>query len=124
MRLFSGACPNNCDSANPPGELCEIELPRHAYLPANGAKLMISEPWVGFAHADGVAKSFRVYDYLGEPHIQGSVSKTGDGGDLQLDTDKIHNGQKVVIGAMTLIEIGDMDDEVARRELLRIAWRA
>ena len=36
-----------------------------------------------------------------------------------LDTDEIHNGQKVAIGAMTLIEFGDVDDEEARTEMRR-----
>lgn len=119
MRIYSGAVPSSCDAANPSGELVEIELPRRPFLAPQGAKLMISEPWSGFAHADGTAKSFRVFDYLGECHIQGTITKRGGLGDLQLDTDEIHNGQKVAIGAMTLIEFGDVDDEEARTEMRR-----
>jgi hypothetical protein len=119
MKIFSGECPSSCDAANPSGEIAEIELPRRPFLAPQGAKLMISEPWTGFAHADGTAKSFRVFDYLGECHIQGTITKSGGLGDLQLDTDEIHNGQKVAIGAMTLIEFGDVDDEEARTEMRR-----
>jgi hypothetical protein len=117
MRIFAGAVPSTCDAADPPGKLVEIELPRQPFLAPSGAKLMISQPWTGYARADGTAKSFRISDYLGAVHVQGTITKNGGGGDLQLDTTEVHTGQKVVVGAMTLVEFGDLDDEEARRAL-------
>jgi hypothetical protein len=119
MRIYSGDVPSSCDAANPSGELVEIELPRRPFHAPQGAKLMISEPWYGSAHADGIAKSFRIFDYLGECHISGTISKAGGEGDLQLDSDEIHAGQRISISAMTLIEFGDVDDEEARSEMRR-----
>jgi hypothetical protein len=104
MKIFSGDVPQNCDAANPSGEIAEIELPRNPFMiPANG-KLMIAEPWSGFSHATETrtAKSFRVYDYLGEVHIQGTISKQGTDGDLQFDTTEIQPGQRIAIGSFTL----------------------
>jgi hypothetical protein len=120
LRIYSGPVPSSCDAANPSGLLVEIELPHRPFNLADGAKLMISEPWSGWAHADGIAKSFRLSDYMGAPHVQGTISKTGGGGDMELDIIDIHAGQKVVIGAMTLVEFGDVDDEEARSEMRRV----
>jgi hypothetical protein len=104
MKIFSGDVPSSCDAADPVGEICELELPRRPFLTPDGGKIMIAEPWVGEAHASdkSTAKSFRVYDYMGEVHIQGTVSKNGEDGDLQLDTTRILKGQRLSIGAFTI----------------------
>jgi hypothetical protein len=115
MKIFSGDVPSSCDVANPSGEIAELELPRRP-LRVVGMKMMISEPWSGFADAPETrtAKSFRVYDYLGEVHIQGTISKSGDGGDLQLDTNTIKPGQKIAIGSFTL-DFTDVPEEQRKR---------
>jgi hypothetical protein len=126
MKIYSGECPSSCAAANPSGELVEIELPRRPFIAPNSTKMMIAEPWSGFAHADGVVRSFRVFDYLGEPHLQGSISKLGEGGDMQLETVEVHAGQKVAIGSFSLFEPDapisdeqmqkDLDEELRRRQ--------
>jgi hypothetical protein len=119
MRIYTGPVPSSCEAVNPSGEIVELELPRRPFLAPNGAKLMIAEPWVGFAHADGTAKSWRVFDYLGETHMQGSVSKRGEGGDIELDTTEIHAGQKCVIGAFTLAAVDEFDASEEQRKRMR-----
>jgi hypothetical protein len=114
MKIYSGDVPSSCDAANPSGEIAELELPRRPFRTPDGGKLMISEPWSGFAHTDGVAKSFRIADYLGEVHLQGTVSKSGMDGDLQLDKTEIKNGQKIAIGSFT-VDMTDVREEQRKR---------
>jgi hypothetical protein len=119
MKIFSGEVPSSCDAANPSGEIAELELPRRPFrVPADG-KLMIAESWSGFSHVaeTSVARSFRVLDYLGEVHIQGSITKSGEDGDLQLDTTEVKPGQRIAIGAFTI----DTTDEREEQRQLALA---
>ena len=94
MKIYSGEVPSSCDAANPSGEIAELELPRRPFRSPDGGKLMIAEFWSGHSHVaeTSVARSFRIYDYLGEVHIQGTITKSGEDGDLQLDTTTIKPG--------------------------------
>jgi hypothetical protein len=117
LKIFSGACPSSCDAANPPGEIAALELPRKPFRVPDGGKLMISESWAGLSHAPETctAKSFRVMDYLGEVHIQGTITKNGLDGDLQLDTTEVKPGQRISIGAFT-IDAADVREEQRQRQ--------
>jgi hypothetical protein len=117
MKLYTGDVPSSCDAANPSGEIAELELPRRPFRVPDGGKLMISETWSGFSHASetSTAKSFRIFDYLGECHIQGTISKIGEDGDLQLDTDKVKPGQKIAVGAFT-VDATDVREEQRKRQ--------
>jgi hypothetical protein len=101
---------------HPAGEIAELELPRRPFHVPNAGKLMIAEPWSGFSHAAETctAKSFRIFDYLGECHIQGTITKNGEDGDLKLDTTEIRKGQKIAIGAFTL-DFTDVREEQRKR---------
>jgi hypothetical protein len=117
MKIFSGDVPSSCDAANPSGEIAELELPRRPFRVPDGGKLMISEPWSGFSHVaeTSVARSFRVYDYLGEVHLQGTITKRGEDGDLQLDTTEVKPGQKIAVGAFTL-DFTDVREEQRKHQ--------
>jgi hypothetical protein len=106
MRFYSSELPESCDAADPSGEVAEVELDRQPFLMSIDGKLVNNGVWLGEVHKEsGVPKSFRIIDFYGECHIQGTVSKTGDGGDIQLevDGDKLELGQRLNIGGFTIV---------------------
>jgi hypothetical protein len=110
LKLFEGDQPHSCESADPPGDvLAVIDLPPQPFLPAAGGRLVSSnEPWRGLglrrAKNGTVVQCFRIYDALGQCHIQGTVGTEG-WCDLVLSTSKIAAGQPINISDFTLAEL-------------------
>lgn len=107
MKIFSGNLPRDCADSDPRGELAKIELPRQPFFAPYNRTLQILEPWIGVVSADGAAKSYRIFDSLGECHVQGTVrngKSADDGGDGELEFESIEwsKGQKVAIEAFTI----------------------
>jgi hypothetical protein len=111
MKLFTGPLPKSCDAPSPPGEVVVYILPPQPFLkPRDDGKEVVmynSELWLGDVQKDVQVDDiccFRVFDYLGQCHLQGSVSPEGGGGDLQLNAgDKlIRKGQRVNIGEFVI----------------------
>jgi hypothetical protein len=114
MKLFTGPLPADCAAPNPPGEVVEYDLPPQPFLAPRdeGQEVVMynSQAWIGDVSKDVKAsdiKEFRLYDYLGECHIQGSVSPEGDGGDLLLHTgpEMIRQGQRLNIGEFIMATV-------------------
>jgi hypothetical protein len=109
LRLFSGAMPARCDSADPPTLLAEIDLGPQPFLPAVAGRLVSShEPWRGIgvrrAKDEGtVAGCFRIVDWTGRCRVQGDVG-VEDWADLVLSDCRIHAGQPIVIDNFKLVE--------------------
>jgi hypothetical protein len=87
--------------------LCEITLPSDYLAAASSGSKAKSGTWSGTGHANAGAGTnagyFRVYDSAGTTcHIQGSVTATGGGGDMQLDNVSIASGQTVTVNTFTL----------------------
>lgn len=98
--------PANCAASAVGNVLATITLPSDWMAAAsNGAKAKNGTWQDTSADADGTAEYFRIYDSTGTTcHIQGTVSKTGGGGELTLDNDSIASGQSVTITGFTLTE--------------------
>ena len=102
LLLFSSDVPEGCDAANPQGELAAVELPRRPFkLPLGGVMEISDAPRLGEAHDTGTAKSFRIVDFFGEAHIQGTVSGPEGDGDLKLDPVQMDRGQRLSIAGFT-----------------------
>mgnify|MGYP000992978288 FL=1 len=72
---------------------------------ASGGSKAKSGTWSNTASAAGTAGYFRIYDSTGTTcHMQGSVTATGGGGDLQLDNVSIANGQTVTISTFSITD--------------------
>jgi hypothetical protein len=91
LKIFSGAEPANCASADPTGLLCTIPLPS-TFLTSSGGATALSGTWQANAAAAGIAASFRIYDGSAVCHIQGNCTT-----DLVLNNTNIASGQTVQV---------------------------
>jgi hypothetical protein len=101
LLIFSGAEPANCAAADPTGLLATITLPA-SFLTSTGGVASIAGSWTVAASGTGTAASFRMKDGSAVCHVQGNVTATGGGGDLQLNNVSIASGQTVTVTGFTV----------------------
>ena len=104
MKIRTGAAPATCATADSGTVLSTITLPSDWMAAASGGSKAKSGTWQdASADADGTAAHFRIYDSGGSIcHLQGSVTATGGGGDLTLDSVSVTTGQQITITSFTL----------------------
>lgn len=101
LEIRSGAAPG-ADNAAAGVVLATIALPADALATAAARSKAKSGTWQDVAaDATGVAAHFRLTGNAGAYVVEGTVSATGGGGDLQLDTTSLVAGQPVTITAFT-----------------------
>lgn len=107
VKLRSGAAPVSCAAADSGTVLASFSLAADwAGAASAGTKSFTGTP-IQDSSADGtgVAGHFRVYASDGTTcHLQGSVTSTGGGGDMEIDNTAINAGQVVQITSWTLTE--------------------
>ncbi|MEB3212484.1 MAG: hypothetical protein VKL39_14085 [Leptolyngbyaceae bacterium] len=106
LTIRTGAVPANCAAANSGTLLATIDVPADWLGAAsNGAKALAGS-WTTTAAATGTAAHFRIM--VGATcHAQGTVTATGGGGDLTLNTTSISAvGQQVTVTTFTLTMTG------------------
>jgi hypothetical protein len=96
LKIFSGAMPANCATADPAGLLADIVLPASFLTSANGVTT-IAGTWSVTATGAGTAQCFRMYDGGAVCHIQGNVTT-----DLTLNNTSIAVGQPVTVTAFSV----------------------
>jgi hypothetical protein len=104
MTVSSGTVPADCGSANTGTVLATMVLPANWLdTPALGS-IVLSGTWQDLsADASGTAGYFRLHDNAGTTcHMQGTITATGAGGDMQLDNTNIAVGQQITITAFTI----------------------
>jgi hypothetical protein len=104
LKLFTGAQPADCATANSGTELCSMDLPSDWMAAASGGTKALSGSWtdVGIG-GGGTAAHFRLYKSDGTTCVmQGSVGLGS--GDLQLDNNVIADDQVITITAFTLTD--------------------
>lgn len=106
LRLYTGAPPASTSAASTGTLLAEIALPATWMAAAAGGAKGLTGTWqVAAAAAAGNAGYFRLYDSAGTTcHMQGTVTATGGGGDMELDNVSIGSGQQVTITSFTLTD--------------------
>jgi hypothetical protein len=104
LEIRSGSAPANCGTADSGTLLASMTLPSDWMAAASGGTKALSGTWEdASANNTGTAAHFRIKDSGGSTcHMQGTVTATGGGGDLQLDNTSINSGQKVTITSFTL----------------------
>jgi hypothetical protein len=104
LRIRTGSKPATCASADTGTVLATMNLPSDWMAAAASGSKARSGTWSDTsADATGTAGHFRVYDSTGATcHIQGSVTATGGGGDMTLDTTSITSGGVVSVSTFTL----------------------
>jgi hypothetical protein len=106
LRIRTGAPPANCAAADSGTLLAEMILPSDWMAAAASGSKAKSGTWQdASANAAGVAAHFRIYNSAGTTcHIQGTVTATGGGGDMELDNTNIAIGQQITITGFTLTD--------------------
>ena len=102
LEIRSGSVPANCAAASTGTVLATIVLPSDWLTAASGGSKTISGTWQdASADATGTAGYFRISQGA-TCHIQGTVTATGGGGDMTLDSVSITAAQQVNITAFTI----------------------
>ena len=106
LRIRSGAQPATCATADSGTVLATMTLPADwMSAAAAGVKSLLGAWSDAGADATGTAGHYRVYDSAGTVcGIQGSVTATGGGGDMTLDTVAVVITQVVTITSFALTD--------------------
>lgn len=106
MRIRTGAAPASCATADSGTVLATLNLPADWMAEAASGSKSMSGTWQdASADASGTAGHFRIYDSTGTTcHLQGTVTATGGGGDLQVDNVNFAVGQSFTVTSFTLTD--------------------
>ena len=106
LRIRTGAQPATCATADSGTVLATLTLPSDwMAAAASGAKALAGTWQDTSADAAGTAAHFRIYESTGVTcHLQGSITATSGGGDMELDNVVIALAQQVTITTFTLTD--------------------
>lgn len=104
LEIRSGAPPANCAAADTGTLLASMALPSDWMANAASGAKALSGTWNDTsANNAGTAGHFRIKDSVGtNTHLQGTVTATSGGGDIELNNTSITATQLVTITAFTL----------------------
>ena len=104
LRIRSGSVPANCAAADAGTVLATVNCPSDWMAAAASGSKQLSGSWVdSSADATGTAAHFRLYDSTGATcHVQGTVTATGGGGDMTVDSTSFTSGQQFTVTTFTL----------------------
>lgn len=107
LQIRSGGLPANAAAADAGDLLVEIDLPTDWLEDAASGVKTIKGVWTGTgttAAAGGTnAGHFRIKNAAGAvTHVQGTITITGAGGDMELDNPNIAQNQSVTVTTFTL----------------------
>lgn len=106
LKIRSGSAPANCAAADSGTVLATLDLPSDwMAAAASGAKAKAGTWQETSADATGTAAHFRLYASDGTTcHAQGTVTATGGGGDMTLDSVSVLATQIVTITDFTITD--------------------
>lgn len=104
LKIRSGAPPTNITDADSGDVLATLTLESDWMAAASGGSKAKAGTWSdSSADMAGTAGHFRIYASNGTTqHIQGTITATSGGGDMELDNTSIAAGQAVTITTFTL----------------------
>lgn len=101
LEIRSGSRPASPNDAATGSLLCAIKVPLVPFSIENGQGVIAGD-WYDTALLDGTAGWFRLYDTAGTRWLDGSISASGGGGDMTLNTTAVEVGKVVQVTAFTL----------------------
>lgn len=106
LEIRTGAPPANCAAADSGTLLASMTLPSDWMAAASsGTKALLGTWQDASANASGTAAHFRIKDSGGSNcHVQGTVTATGGGGDIEVQNTAFSAGQQITITAFTLTD--------------------
>ena len=105
LDIRTGGQPADCAQADAGTELEHMALPSDWMNAAASGQKTKAGSWSGTADAAGTAGHFRIKD-SGDTtcHLQGSITGTGGGGDMELNNASISSGQTITVDTFTLTD--------------------
>jgi hypothetical protein len=104
LEIRTGAHPTNCAAGDSGTLLASMTLPSNWMNDASGGTKTLTGTWQDLnADAGGTAGHFRIKQGA-TCHLQGSVTATGGGGDLELSSVSISALQSVTVTGFTLTD--------------------
>jgi len=106
LKIRTGAAPADCATADSGTVLVTITCPSDWAAAASSGSKALSGTWQDTsADNTGTAAHFRLYASDGTTcHMQGTVTATGGGGDMEIDNTSINSGQQVTVTTFTLTD--------------------
>lgn len=106
LKIRTGAQPANCAASDSGTVLATLNLPSDWMSAASGGAKAKTGTWEdASADATGTAGHWRLYASDGTTcHAQGTVTATGGGGDLTVDSTSFVSGQPFTITGWTLTD--------------------
>jgi hypothetical protein len=106
LKIRSGAAPANVATADSGTVLATLTLPSDWLAAASSGSKAKSGTWQDTsADATGTAAHFRIYASDGTTaHLQGTVTVTGGGGDMTVDSVSFTAGQSFTVSTFTLTD--------------------
>ena len=105
LDIRTGAQPANCAAADAGTELAHIALPSDFFAAASAGAKAKAGTWQGTGAAAGTAGHFRIKNNADTIcHLQGSITATSGGGDMELDNTSIANGQTITVTTFTVTD--------------------
>lgn len=103
LEIRSGSPPANCAAADSGTVLATITCPSDWATAASSGSKTKSGTWAdSSADATGTAAHFRMKDSGGSTcHMQGTVTATGGGGDMTVDSTSFTSGQSFTVTSFT-----------------------
>lgn len=106
LKIRTGAAPADVATADSGTVLVTMTLPSDWLAAASSGSKAKAGTWQDTsADATGTAAHFRIYASDGTTaHMQGTVTATSGGGDMELDNTSIASGQSVTVTTFTLTD--------------------
>ena len=106
LRIYSGSMPANVAAATTGTLLAEATLPSDWMAAASSGSKALSGTWSDTSvNATGTAGYFRIFASDGTTaHIQGTVTNSGGGGDMIVDSTSFVSGTTFTVTSFTLTD--------------------
>lgn len=105
LKFFTGSEPANCAAADPAGLVGTINLPADWMAAAASGVKALAGSWSAAMTNSGTIACFRIYDSGGSTcHMQGGVTATDGGGDMEIDDVSPNAGQVVAVTTFSITE--------------------
>lgn len=104
IKIRTGSAPANCATADSGTVLATLTLPSDWMAAASSGSKAMSGSWTdASADATGTAAHFRLYASDGTTcHAQGTITVTGGGGDMTVDSTSITSGNPFTVTSFTI----------------------
>jgi hypothetical protein len=106
LRIFTGSPPANCAAADSGTLIAELNLPSNWMADAASGAKAFAGTWQDLScNNSGTVGHFRLYNTAGSTcHMQGTVTITGGGGDMTVDSVSFTSGQQFTVTSFTLTD--------------------